>query len=642
MVMKSVNFLDYSVVAAYFLFMLGIGIYYSRVNKGAKEFFAGGSMIPWWISGMTLYIGNFSAWTFTGAAGFAYTTGLFAILYFATWSISYFVGSQLTAAKWRRTRSISPVEYTYTRFNITTQQFLGWVMSANYILAAGVQLAATCEIFAPVMRLDITTVIVVMGTVILLYTFMGGLWAVSITDVVQGVILLSITFIVMPLSLHLVGGIGGLLKALPAFSLQHTYNGLHYDPNWLVGVFIIMSLGTAAGQAQRFYSVKNERDAKRVGRMAGFLFLTVPFVFGIPPLVARVIWPNLAQVPFFKPYVGHNPQDLVFVGLCLKLLPNGVIGVFLAAMLAATMSAMSTVYNLVSSILARDIYQGLIDKTANDQKLLKVGRISSALIGIVVIIEAVVFVKSKLGIFNMMQVFFTMLNVPVVLPIACGLLIRKASKWAGIAVIVWGLIVGLTTRYVVGWTMGEQIYAQFFSTLILFASSYGLGLLYKKSRKQTAALSALVTVAFFVFFFLTSISSENGILLSLTGISAIALGVSLYIFSKLFASESPEQRRAINEFFKKLDTPVDVMKEVFGAGRKQVSTFPVVGGITMVMGVLISLIFFSGVSPEQQAIVGILSGILVVFGSLMWFFGKRSQEKAEQLALSLQKSQETK
>ncbi|MGC8654727.1 MAG: sodium:solute symporter family transporter, partial [Candidatus Kryptoniota bacterium] len=128
--MKSVTTLDYLIIAAYFIFMIGIGFYFSKINKGAREYFAGGSMIPWWVSGMTLYIGNFSAWTFTGAAGFAYTTGFFALLYFATWSVSYYVGSQLTAAKWRRTRSISPVEYTYTRFNITTQQLLGWVMSA--------------------------------------------------------------------------------------------------------------------------------------------------------------------------------------------------------------------------------------------------------------------------------------------------------------------------------------------------------------------------------------------------------------------------------------------------------------------------------------------------------------------------------
>lgn len=640
--MKSLNLLDYSVIVVYFLFMLGIGFYYSRINKGAKEYFAGGSMIPWWMSGMTLYMGNFSAWTFTGAAGFAYSTGLFAILYFGTWGISYFVGSQLTAAKWRRTRSISPVEYTYTRFNITTQQFFGWIISANYILAAGVQLAATSEIFAPVMGVNIGTVILVMGTVILLYTFMGGLWAVSITDVVQGVILLSVTFIVMPLSLHLVGGLGGLLKALPSLSLDHTYNGIHYGTNWLVGIFLIMSLGTAAGGAQRFYSVKDERDAKRVGKMAGILFLTVPFVFGIPPLVARVIWPELAQIPFFRPYIGHNPQDLVFVALSLKLLPNGVIGVFLAAMLAATMSSLSTVYNLVSSILSRDIYQGLIDKSASDQKLLKVGRISSILIGVVVIFEAIIFVKSKFGIFNLMQVFFTMLNIPIVLPIALGLLIRKASRWTGIAVMVWGLIIGITTRYVLGWTIGEQIYAQFVSTLVLFVESYSLGILYKRSRKQSAVTSSVVAIALFVFFLMTASTPLNGVIISLIATSTAALGISLFIFSRLFGTETEEQRKVINKFFKKLDTPVDVMKEVFGEGRKEISTFPVVGGITMFMGLLISLLFFSGVPKEQAPVIGILAGILILFGVMMWYFGKRFQKSSNRMSSNIQKSRKIK
>ena len=205
--MKSVNIYDYLVIAGYFVFMLGIGLYFMRMNKGGKDYFAGGSMIPWWVSGMTLYMFNFSAWTFTGAAGFTYATGWFAILYFGTWSIAYFVGSQITASRWRRTRSISPVEYTYTRFNITTQQFLSIVIALNFTLAAGVQLAATCKLLAPVMGLDIVMVTVVTGIVILLYTFMGGLWAVSITDVVQGVILLAITFIVMPLALGLVGAL---------------------------------------------------------------------------------------------------------------------------------------------------------------------------------------------------------------------------------------------------------------------------------------------------------------------------------------------------------------------------------------------------------------------------------------------------
>jgi len=625
--MKSITTLDYLIIAGYFFFMVGIGVYFSKINKGAREYFAGGSMIPWWVSGMTLYIGNFSAWTFTGAAGFAYSTGFFALLYFATWSVSYFVGSQLTAAKWRRTRSISPVEYTYTRFNITTQQLLGWVMSANYILAAGVQMAATSEIFAPVLGVNISVVILVMGTVILLYTFMGGLWAVSITDVVQGIILLSVTFVVTALSLHFAGGPGNVFKALPPLTFHHEYNGIHYDPNWIVGIFIIMSLGTAAGQAQRFYSVKDEKDAKRVGKMAALLFLTVPLVFGIPPLVARAIWPSLSSIQFFKPYIGHNPQDLVFVALCLKLLPNGVIGIFLAAMLAATMSAMSTVYNLVSSIISRDIYQGLIDRDADDRKLLKVGRISTVVIGLIVVSEAIIFVNSKLGIFNMMQIFFTMLNIPVVLPIACGLLIRSASRWAGVAVVVWGLIIGITTRYILGWTMGEQIYAQFISSLLLFASSHYLGSLYAKSRRNVALLSITITILLFVIFVNTGNFAGNSTYsILLTAAASITLGLTTYFFSRLFGSESEIQRQAVKEFFKKLDTPVDVLKEVYLAGKKEVSTFHIVGTVVMVMGILESAILFTKPSGNGSLVITILALTLFLLGAIIRILGSRSQK----------------
>ena len=623
--MKSVNIYDFLVIGAYFLFMLGIGFYFMKVNKGGKDYFAGGSMIPWWVSGMTLYMANFSAWTFTGAAGFAYSTGWFAILYFATWSISYYVGSQMTASKWRRTRSISPVEYTYTRFNVTTQQFLSWVIALNFTLSAGVQLASTCKLLAPVMGLDITMVTLVTGIVILLYTFLGGLWAVSITDVVQGVILLSITFIVMPLALNLVGGFGHLVEALPPLSFDHVYNGVHYTEHWLISIFIIMSLGTAAGGAQRFYSVKDERDAKRVGKFAGALFLTVPLVFGIPPLVARVLWPDLSQVDFFKPYIGSSPQDLVFVGLCLKLLPNGLIGVFLAAMLAATMSALSSVYNMVSSILSRDIYQGLVKPDISDEGLLKVGRIFSICIGLVVTILAVIFVTSQFGLFNLMQAFFTLLNIPVVVPTAFGLLFRRVPKWGAVGSIVWGLFAGVTTRYVLGWDIGPQVYLAFTMSLGIFAASPALGRLYMSRRSTLAGISAAVAVVAGILFSMTIVGEGGVWTLPLALVCALIFGVSLYGLSVLFANETEEQRTIVAEFFKKLDTPIDVANEVFGAGKKQVSTFPIVGGTTVVMGILMGFIFFTGVSEQEQWVLGVMMSIMVVFGTLMWYFGKKSE-----------------
>ena len=81
----------------------------------------------------------------------------------------------------------------------------------------------------------------------------------------------------------------------------------------------------------------------------------------------------------------------------------------------------------------------------------------------------------------------------------------------------------------------------------------------------------------------------------------------------------------MEEFFKKLDTPVDVAKEVFAAGRKQISTFPLVGGTTIVMGALMSTIFFTDISEGEQTILGTIVAIMVVFGALMWYFGKKSE-----------------
>jgi SSS family solute:Na+ symporter len=623
--MKSVDIYDYLVIGAYFLFMLGIGLYFMKVNKGAKEYFAGGSMIPWWVSGMTLYMANFSAWTFTGAAGFAYATGWFAIFYFGTWSVSYYVGSHLTASRWRRTRSISPVEYTYTRFNFTTQQFLSLVISLNFTLSAGVQLGATCKLLAPVMNLDITAVTIVTGIVILLYTFMGGLWAVSITDVVQGVILLSITFIVMPMALGLVGGLDKLIAALPPVSFDHVYNGVHYTEHWLVSIFIIMCLGTAAGAAQRFYSVKDERDAKRVGKLAGGLFLTVPFVFGIPPLVARVYWPDLAQVDFFKPYIGQNPQDLVFIGLCLKLLPNGLIGVFLAAMLAATMSTLSSVYNMVSSILSRDIYQGWVRPQTTDAGLLKVGRIFSVALGLFVTVMAAVFVNSQFGIFNLMQEFYTLLNIPVVVPTTFGLLFRRVPKWSAVAAIGWGLIAGLTTRFVLDWDIGPKVYVAFVTSFGIFASSYWLGTLYKKNRLMLWLLAAAVALIMGALWMTTLPQQAEEWQRILAIASALIMALSLVGFAGLFAGETEAEREIVREFFKKLDTPIDVAREVFGAGKRQISTFPLVGGTTIVMGLLMSLIFLTPLSSGEPRTLGIIVTIMIVFGVMMWYFGKKSE-----------------
>lgn len=634
--MKSVNTFDLIIVFTYFLIIMGIGLFFMKVNKGGKEYFTGGSMIPWWMSGISLYMGNFSAWIFTGAAGFAYTTGWFTILYFAAGPIAYLIGTAMTATKWRRTRSISPMQYTQSRYNLTTQQFLSWVISTNFILSGGVQLASTCKLFSPIIGIDLTVIVLLIGSVVLLHNFLGGVWGDMAMDVVQGVILLGITFIVMPMSLGLIGGLGNLIDALPAISFDHTYNGVHYTEHWIISILLISSIGFASGGAQRFYSVKDEKNAKRVGRTAAILALSVPLVFGIPPLVAKVYWPDLSQVDFFKPFIGKNPQDLVFVGLVMKLLPHGLIGVFIAAMLAATMTTLSTVYNMVSSIISHDIYKGMYRPDLDDKGLLKAGRIAAFGVGLVVMVLAIVFVNSKFGIFNLMQAFFTLFNIPVAVPIAFGLIFRRIPKWSAAGAITWGLIVGATTRYLLGWDIGPQVYLSFVVTFGVLATSPLTGRLYLRSKLALAGLCALIVAAMSMLFLNTIVGDPVVWQKVLAVVSAAGLGASLFGFARLFALETEEDRRIVAEFFRKVDTPIDVATEVYGAGKRQVSTLPLVGRTIIFLGVLVSIAFFTQLTFIETLAVTAMSVLLLGFGSFLWIFGKKGerQEEAERARLA--------
>jgi solute:Na+ symporter, SSS family len=624
--MKTPQLVDYFVIVVYFMLMLGIGFYFLRRLKDANDYFAGGNKIPWWTSGVSLYMTNFSAWIFSGAAGFVYATGYFALIYLGLGAFAYYIGSQMTAARWRRSRVISPVEYTNTRYNVTTQQLLSWVIAFVYILSGGVQLAAIGRILAAPLGIDVTALIIGVGLIILVYTFSGGLWAVNITDFVQFVILLSVTVVVVPLSLHLIGGFPELIRNIPPLTFDHVYNNVHYDFHYLVGIFLVTTLGVAAGGAQRFYSVRDEKSAKRVGKLSGVLFLTFPLIFGIPPLVARVLWPDLSQVEFFSGQ--FQPRDLVFIAVCLKVLPAGLIGVFFAALLAATMSALSSVYNLVSAIIARDMYRDAFNPKATEKQVFRVGRFATIAMGVIVMIFALVFVHSELGIFNIMMAFFTLFNLPTAIPIAFGLIFKWVPRWGAFAAISWGLYIGVVTRFVLGWGFGPQIYIVGIITFIIFVASGYLGRMYKENKPRLIAVSAVYSILLYIVL-VSNILNDGGTVVQIALPILVALmGASTYVFARLFARESEQDREQVERFFRKLYKPIDVAKEVYARGGRETSTFPLVGMNTIFIGVFIFILYLLPIEGTKSNAFIYLSVVLVLFGWSMYYFGKRSEKKS--------------
>ncbi|HEY9188007.1 MAG TPA: hypothetical protein VIR55_08895 [Ignavibacteria bacterium] len=634
--MKQGSIVDYVVLGAYFLILIGIGIYFSKMMKGGKDYFSGGNKIPWWVSGISLYMASFSAWSFTGAAGFVYFTGWFGILYFVTWPIGFFFGSQITAARWRRSRVISVVEYTRTRYNKTTQQLIGYVVVINSMFSLGVTLAAVSKVISASLGIDIVTVIIISGLVILFYTYLGGLWAVAVADVVQFVILISITIVILPLSLQLVGGIGGFIEKAPAVSLYHVYKGEKFDYVYLLAILIFEFLASMYA-GQRYYCVKDEKSAKKVGMLTGLMFITVPILFGIPPLVAKIIWPDLNAIPFFQSQ--NVPTESVFIGIVLTVLPNGLIGMFMAAMFAATMSTIDSMYNFTAAIVAKDLYAGVFKHDATDKQIMVVGKIATFGIGLFTIATAIVYAKSQFGFFNWTTTFAALFYMPMVMPIVFGLLLERLPRWSGLATLSLGLIMSIYTRLILGFSYGDQMITVFVFCLIIIFTADLLKYLYQKNKFLLYLYSFVFSVLSFILFnFGTNKTVNLPLLISMVIVSFI-FGLAQIYFARLFYNETDEDKAIVKAFFEKLKTPVDLIKEVYSAGVKEVSTFPIIGRITILIGILVAALVFFGMSKNEIIITLILSLLMILAGLSMVYFGGRSEKiYAENMKKELEKA----
>ncbi|MDZ7373311.1 MAG: hypothetical protein ONB23_05010 [candidate division KSB1 bacterium] len=609
--MRQVAALDYAVIVFYLATMLWVGLYFRDKVRSAADYFAGGNLLPWWVSGISLYMSTFSAWTFSGAAGFVYDKGYFGLIYFATWSLAFFIGHRFTAARWRRARVISPIEYLATRYNATTRQLMSWIMTISSVLTAGITLTAVSKIVAAALRLDQTLVTVTIGAVMILYTYLAGLWGVAVTDVVQFMVLLASTVVILPLSLQAAGGLPRVIQAAPPLEWDFTYHGVHYNVHWLLGVTIINIVNSMSLlAAQRYYSVRDEKAARHVGLSASLLFLTVPILFGLPPLAGRVLWPSLEAGSFVQT-LGHT-SDLIYVRISLATLPNGLIGLFLAAMFAATMSTLDTTFNVVSAVAAQDIYKGLLRPEAEDREVFLVGRVTTLIVGLTVTGLAIWYARSSLGIFNLMALIVGLFQLPLSIPVAVGLLSRRVARWSATAAMSWGFATGLLAQFALRWPLGFLIYGSAGATLAILFGSWPLGALWRRSPVACAALSAAVGVA--LWFGLPAAAAEplsQGPLWA-TRLIALAMGGSLFAFARRFADESEEERRVVEEFFRRLATPVDVAREVLSRHSPQSSPVRIVGLVSLSLGMLVLglLLFPSGrqVWPANAAVGAVLVG----------------------------------
>jgi SSS family solute:Na+ symporter len=482
--MKSVATVDYVVIAVYMALMVGIGVYAARFNKTASDYFRGANRIPWLVAGLSSFMSGFSAWTFTGAAGLAYQHGLIAVLIYLGNAATFLLGYWLFAVRWRRARISTVMEYLVDRFDERTRQAFSWstvlfqlFTGASMLYGLGLFVASTCD-------LPLVWTIFGSGVVILAYCVIGGLWAVVITDFLQAVILMPFTLVMVAVSLARVGGPGGLLRGLPP---EMTSLQLTPDMGWLyVACWTVMvSFGyNTSAMAQRYFSVEDERAAKKVALLCFSFFFLGAFIWFLPPLAMRVLYPDLRAL-----WPGlANPHEASYAVASLTLLPTGLVGIMLAAMFSATMSSLSGLFNVHAAVISKDIYQRLFAPGATDRHLLVVGWVATFGVGAAMTGLAMSMAAKGASIFTVMLTFNTIISLAYGPPALLGLLVKRTPSWSGLLSFAVGLALGCYGAFVGHWSLVRNVLIILPTSALVFLAS---GLFPRDSPERVARREGL-------------------------------------------------------------------------------------------------------------------------------------------------------
>lgn len=387
---------------------------------------------PWWLSGLSSFMSAFSAGTFVVWGGIAYKQGFVAVSILMCSGIASFLVGKFFAKKWAALDITTVGEYVFLRFGKRAVQFYTWVGMLFKIVAMGVALYSFAVVVSSLIslspnniledpsthKLSINFTIVLSGTLMLMYAVSGGLWAVLIIDAIQFVVLTITVLFVVPLSLSKIGGVTALYHALPThfflpFSVEFTWLFL---AGWIV--VHTFKLGGEWVFVQRFLAVSNPANARKSSNLFGWLYIISPIIWMLPPIIYRASHPNALP-------------EQAYILACAEVLPAGMIGLLLAAMFSSAASYIDGEINVYAAAVTNDVYKQFIDPQASDKKTVFIGRLSSILIGLVIMVVAI-YIPYFGGAERIILNVTALLAVTMVLPVLWGLYfgkIRENAIW---------------------------------------------------------------------------------------------------------------------------------------------------------------------------------------------------------------------
>jgi len=369
---KALANLDLAIIGVYFLIVFGIGFYFSRRERTSEEYFLAGRDIGWFFIGASLFVSNISTEHFIGLSGTGASSGL------AVGHFEWLACMILLILGWvfvpfyLRSNVFTMPQFLERRFSRQCAVYLAGISIIAYIFTKiSVQLYAASVVLERVAGWSLwkTAIVLVIATGI--YTIAGGLAAVIYTDTVQTLILITGAVALTLIGLHRVGGFAHLQEMVPPSYFHMIKPVTDHDFPWTGIFFGAPILGiwywcTDQVIVQRVLSARDEGHAKAGTIFAGFLKILPVFMLVLPGIIAYALFPDQVK----------DKPDYAYPTLVLNLLPTGLVGLVMAALLAAVMGAMSSVFNSASTLVTLDFYKK-IRPEASERQLVSFGRIAT-------------------------------------------------------------------------------------------------------------------------------------------------------------------------------------------------------------------------------------------------------------------------
>lgn len=464
--------LDWGIMTLFFAVSIGIGVAVSRRSgQDFGSFFLAGRNMPWWLLGISMVATTFSTDTPNLVADITRSNGVVGNWVWWAFLLTGMVTVFFYAKLWRRSGVLTDVEFYELRYSGPLAAFLRGFRAAylgivfNVVIMASVTLAAI-KIGSVMMGWSPLQTVVVAATVTMLYSVLGGLRGVVLTDIIQFTIAMvgSIAATIYVLGLPEVGGLNAMLEH------PNVAGKLSFLPNFetmswtdLVPIFVIplavqwwatyypgAEPGGGGYVAQRMLSTRTESDAATATFAFNVLHYALrPWPWILVALASLIVFPDIASIGERFPHVPANVlgHDLAYPAM-LTFLPPGLLGLVVTALAAAYMSTISSQVNWGASVVVNDIYSRFLKPDASQRELVWVGRLFTALLLVLACVIA-------LALENALQAF----NILLLIGAGTGLL--YIVRWFWWRVNAWSELTAMIVSFVIA---------------VLFTVTGGLGL----------------------------------------------------------------------------------------------------------------------------------------------------------------------